>query len=78
MEYNDLVRQLAPIVTNGAYASSESGKNEITDRIMTYLDANIDKNTLDNANININLVLGRTAVNDMNSQAQSEAQLQYM
>lgn len=76
MKYNELVEQLTPLVTDLAYANSQSGKNEIYDKVMLYLNSNFSENDLKNANINVNIIMGRTAVNDINSQAQSEVQVQ--
>lgn len=76
MDYNEMLNELRPLVVNRAYATSQSGQNEIRNVVKRYLDANFSKNQLCNSNINVNLIFGGTTINDINSQSQSELQIQ--
>lgn len=56
-------------------AQADSGHNDISSHSSMYMNPDVAKNKMDDSNINVNIVVPETTVNDLNSQAQ--AQLQY-
>ena len=78
MDKDQLIKELAPIIYNGDILNSISGQNAINESVMKYLNANYSKNDLENSNININIIMDRTVVNDIMSQSQGEIQTQYV
>ena len=58
------------------YANINSGENEIVDDYNMTLDSDVAKNKMKKSNINVNLVVPDTKVNDISSQAQGQIQQQ--
>ena len=65
---------------SGLYANAQanSGNNVIDNDYSMYMDPDVAKNKMKKSNINVNVVVPDTVVNDVNSQAQAQAQVQSM
>lgn len=57
-------------------AYADSGHNTISSHSNMYMSPDVAKNKMDDSNINVNIVVPETTVNDLNSQAQAQLQVQ--